>query len=80
MKFCTLGLIAIICIGFAHCISKDEAMEMAKILVRECQIQEGGSDEDFTALMNLNYPNTKEGNCMVACTHEKMGIVREIFF
>ena len=69
----------IVLVSFAICVNagidKEKAKEMAKVLVDHCKTQEGGSDADVETMMNLKYPESDAGRCMIACIHEKMGFV-----
>lgn len=77
MKFFTFGfLVLALAATSSWCLTKEEGLEMAKLMLNDCKIQEGGTDADIELIVNMNYPTTREGNCMVACAHEKMGIVR----
>jgi hypothetical protein len=75
MKFFTFGFLVFGFISSSLCLTKEEGMEMAKALLNECKNQEGGTDADVDLLIQMTYPTTHEGKCMVACTHEKMGLV-----
>lgn len=61
--------------SYSWCLTKEEGLEMAKALLNECKNLEGGTDEEVKLLMSMTYPTTRAGKCMVACTHEKMGLV-----
>lgn len=75
MKLFTVIFLVFSYIAASWCLTKEEGMEMAKALLNECKKQEGGSDADIELLLNMSFPNTREGKCMLSCTHEKMGIV-----
>lgn len=60
-------------------IDKEKAQEMAKHVLTACKEQEGGSDDDVQTMMKFQYPTTPEGNCMLACAHEKVTIVSFYF-
>lgn len=76
MKLITIGFFIIGCVSLSFCLSKEEAKEMVKALLNECKSQEGGSDADMELLMDMTtFPTTNEGKCMIACAHEKIGVV-----
>lgn len=76
MKFST-GFFLLSCIASVFCITKEEGFEMAKVLLTECKNQEGGAESDYDDLLAMRFPTTESGKCMVACIHEKIGIVSE---
>ena len=75
MKLFGAFLIASLAICVNAGINKDKAKEMATIMLNECKNQERGSDADVESMMSLKYPESAAGLCMIACVHEKMGIV-----
>jgi len=75
MKYFSIIVVALLAICVNAGIDKEKAKEMAKVLVDHCKAQEGGSDADVETLMNLKYPESDAGRCMIACIHEKMGFV-----
>ena len=56
-------------------IDKEKAKEMGALLLNHCKTQEGGTDADVATMMELKYPDSAAGLCMIACIHEKMGFV-----
>lgn len=75
MRFVTFSFFIFGLIVSCWSLTKEEGMEMAKALLNECKNLEGGTDADVELLIQMTYPTTHEGKCMVACTHEKMGLV-----
>jgi len=60
---------------FAEAMDKDEIMKMAEMMINECKVKEGATDDDAKQLMTEQLPDTHEGRCILACINEKMGIV-----
>ena len=56
-------------------IVKEEAKEMFRNMSQKCKEQEKASDADVETMVNENYPESREGKCLVACMQEKFGIV-----
>lgn len=75
MKYFSTFLVAslVICINAA--IDKEKAKQMAVLMLNYCKTQEGGTDADVEKMMKLQFPESAAGQCMLACIHEKMGIV-----
>jgi PBP/GOBP family len=48
-------------------------------LIQQCKSEEGGSDSDAEIVFVDGLPETQEGQCMFACIHEKLKIVKNIF-
>lgn len=48
---------------------------MFRNMSAECKEQEKATDADVDTMVNENYPDTKEGKCLVACMQETFGIV-----
>lgn len=69
--FCCFGVLALVSAGSLP----DQHMEMAKQLLKECQAQEGGTDNDFNTMISGGFSDTKEGRCMITCINEKVGVV-----
>lgn len=70
-------IVSLICLNIL-CVSgylKEKEREMARHLLTECKVTEGGSDADYEKLVHEELPETKEGNCMIACAYETIGIV-----
>lgn len=61
-----------------YCDKANEIEELKKKIYNECKTQEGGSDSDVEGLLKLEVPKTKGGMCILACSHEKLGIVISI--
>lgn len=78
MKSLTFVLLCIHCLC-ALAYLKEKQREMAVHLLSECRVTEGGSDDDLKKLIREEYPETKEGNCMMACAYEIVGIVSKKF-
>lgn len=77
MKFFLIAAaISFIILSADALMPKEKAMEMAKEVLLVCKDEEGGTDADIETMLNLKYPDNRAGNCMIACAHEKMGIVR----
>ena len=57
-------------------IDKEEAKEMFRNMAQECKEQEKATDADVETMVNENYPESKEGKCLIACMQETFGIVR----
>lgn len=56
-------------------IDKEEAKDMFRNMSQECKEQEKANDADVETMVNENYPETKEGKCLVACMQETFGVV-----
>lgn len=75
MKLLTIAIVCVFCVHQAIGRDKEKERELARKLLVDCKKIEGGSDEDFDKMVKEEFPNTKEGNCMMACAYEKLGIV-----
>ncbi|XP_070500103.1 general odorant-binding protein 19d-like [Chironomus tepperi] len=80
MKYFSTLLVASLAICVHAGIDKDKAKEMAVMLLNHCKTQEGGTDADVEIMMNLKYPESANGLCMIACIHEKMGFFTDGVF
>jgi metal-dependent amidase/aminoacylase/carboxypeptidase family protein len=76
MKFLPLLAFGLL-IATVTCMDKDEAKEMFRNMSQECKEQEKATDADVETMVNENYPDSKEGKCLVACMQETFGIVSE---
>lgn len=76
MKFLIIWCFTLVALSFSMTV---EHLEMVKVLLIECQKNEGGPNSDFDTLLIGKYPETHEGHCMVTCINEKVGIVRNYF-
>ncbi|KAL7036135.1 hypothetical protein ACKWTF_008707 [Chironomus riparius] len=81
MKYFSTILVAtlVICVH-AGGIDKEKAKEMATFILNYCKTQEGGTDADVVDMMELKYPESAAGLCMIACIHEKMGFFTDGVF
>lgn len=61
----TIGLLAIASMAVA--IDKEEAKEMFRGMSQECKESEKASDDDVEKMINEQYPETREGKCLVSC-------------
>jgi hypothetical protein len=75
MKYFSLIVVASLALCVNAGIDKEKAKEMAKLLLNYCKTQEGGTDADVDKMMEFKFPESDAGRCMIACVHEKMGIV-----
>lgn len=50
-------------------------VEMAKATLAACQAQEGGTQADSDDLLKGKLPDSRVASCMLACVHEKVGVV-----
>lgn len=55
--------------------SEEERREIEKKILDECKSGENASDEDVNTLLEHVVPKTESGKCLIACAHEKTGIV-----
>lgn len=72
MKFV---LLCVCFIALASAGIDEKHIEMAKLLLKECQAVEGGTDSDFDMLMSGKFPQNTAAYCMITCVNEKIGIV-----
>jgi hypothetical protein len=56
-------------------IDKEEAKDMFRNMSEECREKEKATKEDVEVMVNEQYPESKEGKCLVACMQETFGIV-----
>lgn len=72
-----LIIATLICLNILKVLARNKELErelMMKLLT-ECKSEEGGSDDDVEKLLRIEYPETREGQCMLACGYNKVGIV-----
>lgn len=55
--------------------SNGQRRELEKNVFHECKSTEGGTDDDLNDLIQREVPETETGKCVLACAHEKMGLV-----
>lgn len=55
--------------------NKEVERDLMVKLLTECKTEEGGSDDDVEKLMRIEFPETREGKCILACGYNKIGIV-----
>jgi metal-dependent amidase/aminoacylase/carboxypeptidase family protein len=55
---------------------KKEMQDMFRDMSQDCKEKEKASDADVETMIQENYPETKEGKCLVACMQEQFGVVR----
>lgn len=54
---------------------KEEAKEMFINMSQDCKEKVGAKDDDVNMMVNEQYPDSKEGKCMMACMQEQFGLV-----
>lgn len=59
--------------------SNEQRRELEKKIFDECKSAEGGTDDDLNDLIQHEVPETESGKCVLACAHEKLGLV-SIFY
>lgn len=74
MKFLPILAIGLLVVAVTA-LDKEEAKEMFRNMSQECKEQEKATDADVETMVNENYPESKEGKCLVACMQETFGIV-----
>lgn len=74
MRFHSLLAVGLFIIS-ANAMDKEEAKDMFRSMSQECKDQEKATDADVETMVNENYPDSKEGKCLVACMQEQFGIV-----
>lgn len=74
MKFLPILAVGLLVVAVTA-LDKEEAKEMFRNMSQECKEQEKATDADVETMVNENYPETKEGKCLVACMQETFGIV-----
>lgn len=68
MKFFLLSAIGLLAIAsMVVAIDKEEAKEMFRGMSQECKESEKATDDDVEKMINEQYPETREGKCLVAC-------------
>lgn len=75
MKFFIAVILCACALNSAHCLSKEQKLELAKAMIIECKDKESASNDDVSKLLSENLPESPEGQCMLACLNEKMGFV-----
>jgi hypothetical protein len=81
MKFLissAIGLLAIASMAVA--IDPNEAKEMFRGMSQECKDSEKATDDDVEKMINEQYPESKEGKCLVACMQGKVNFIKEKIF
>lgn len=74
-QFVKILVACALCVSSVLAIGKQQEREMLRQILIECKGTENGSSEDFEKLFNHEFPETKEGNCMMACAYEFVGVV-----
>lgn len=59
-----IGFLAVVSVV---AIDKEEAKEMFRGMSQDCKESEKATDADVEIMINEQYPETKEGKCLVAC-------------
>ncbi|XP_070499986.1 general odorant-binding protein 19d-like [Chironomus tepperi] len=76
MKFLPFFLI-----GFAGLLAvnamSDENKEMLKSFAEDCKKTENASDADVELMANEQFPDSKEGKCLIACMQEQFGVTKD---
>ena len=80
MNLLIKAILVLTFVALGTCMKREEVEEMGRKIVSECRIQEGGTEDDYNKWMTPAQPTTRAGHCMLACIHEKLGIVRENVF
>lgn len=72
-----LLVVTLICLNFLQVLCRNIELErkLMKSLLTECQKEEGGTDDEVAKLMQIEFPDTREAKCMIACSYHKVGIV-----
>mgnify|MGYP006359359891 CR=1 FL=1 len=67
MKFFLSSVLSLLAVVMVVAIDKEEAKEMFRGMSQDCKETEKATDADVELMISEQYPESKEGKCMVSC-------------